>query len=83
MIAPVPGTEAPLADDPRSWPAVLTLQQAAEVLRIGRTTAYALARSGQFPVPALRVGIQWRVPRIGIEAFLAGPARVSDAEGAD
>jgi predicted site-specific integrase-resolvase len=35
---------------------------AAAILGIGRTTAHALARAGQFPVPVLRVGRRYRVP---------------------
>lgn len=34
---------------------------AAEVLGIGRSTAYELARRGEFPVPVLRVGHRLRV----------------------
>jgi hypothetical protein len=35
---------------------------AGAVLGIGRTTAYRLARTNQFPVPVLRVGNQYIVP---------------------
>lgn len=35
---------------------------AGAVLGIGRTTAYRLARTDQFPVPVLRVGNQYIVP---------------------
>lgn len=37
------------------------LLTAASVLRIGRTTAYHLARTGQFPVPVVRVGRRYLV----------------------
>ncbi|WP_306856062.1 helix-turn-helix domain-containing protein [Amycolatopsis roodepoortensis] len=35
---------------------------AASMLGIGRTTAYRLARKGDFPVPAIRAGRNYRVP---------------------
>jgi excisionase family DNA binding protein len=35
---------------------------AARMLGIGRTTAYKLARTGTFPVPAVRVGRSYRIP---------------------
>jgi hypothetical protein len=35
---------------------------AGSVLGIGRSTAYALARSGQFPVPVIRIGTRYVVP---------------------
>src|SRR2546423_2713114 len=47
---------------------------AGAVLGIGRTTAYRLARSGQFPVPVLKAGNRYLVPvahllaAVGIEA---------------
>jgi hypothetical protein len=46
---------------------------AGAVLGIGRTTAYRLAQSGQFPVPVLKIGDRYLVPvahllrAIGIE----------------
>lgn len=47
-------------------PAVVDLMTAAQALRIGRTTAYALARDGEFPCPVLRVGVEYRVPTAGL-----------------
>ncbi|QWF81059.1 helix-turn-helix domain-containing protein [Amycolatopsis sp. CA-230715] len=37
------------------------LMTAARILGIGRTTAYTLARTGTFPVPAVRVGRSYRI----------------------
>ncbi|MFF0094181.1 helix-turn-helix transcriptional regulator [Streptomyces canus] len=42
-------------DEVRTWPALVTLAQAARALGIGRTTAFTLAARGEFPVPVLRV----------------------------
>ena len=41
--------------------AFLRVEEAAKVLRIGRTLAYQMAASGELPV--IRVGKQLRVPR--------------------
>lgn len=38
------------------------LMTAARMLGIGRTTAYRLARTGTFPVPAVRGGHSYRIP---------------------
>lgn len=42
-------------------PAFLRVEEAAKVLRIGRTLAYSMAADGRLPV--IRVGKQLRVPR--------------------
>lgn len=50
-------------------PLVLTIEEAAEVLRIGRTAAYEAARRGELPV--VRIGHRTlRVPRHKLEALL-------------
>lgn len=59
-------------------PDFLTVEEAADVLRIGRTSAYQLTRlyldtDGQDGVPAARVGRQVRVPRCRLESMLGGP----------
>jgi predicted DNA-binding transcriptional regulator AlpA len=46
----------------RELPVVVDLPTAAQVLGIGRTVAYRLVRSGQWPTPVLRVGRLLRVP---------------------
>lgn len=38
------------------------LTTAARILGLGRTTAYKLARTGTFPVPAVRIGHSYRIP---------------------
>lgn len=52
-------------------PLLLTVAEAAEVLRIGRTTAYALAEEyeltqGRAGLPVVRLGRQFRVPRAAL-----------------
>jgi excisionase family DNA binding protein len=57
-------------------PDLLTVEEAARVLRIGRTSAHALARrylrsNGAVGLPVLRVGLQLRVPRRALEEWWA------------
>lgn len=51
-------------------PDLLTVEEAATVLRIGRSAAYAAARRGE--LPTIRVGRILRVPRHRLEAMLDG-----------
>lgn len=61
-----PVTNVMTMADVAALPAVVDLMTAARVLRIGRTTAYALARDNSFPCPVLRVGGEYRVPVVGL-----------------
>jgi predicted DNA-binding transcriptional regulator AlpA len=55
------------------WPAVLDVPQAARLLGIGRTLAYELIRTDQWPTPVLRIGRLIRIPsRPLIELISAG-----------
>ena len=57
-------------------PPVLTVDEARRVLRIGRRQLYqAIARHD---VPALKVGRSIRIPRSGLEAWLAASAEGRD-----
>jgi excisionase family DNA binding protein len=61
----------------RDLPEVLTIEEAAEVLRIGRTAAYGLARQwratgGQAGLPVVELGRTLRVPRSALEQLLTG-----------
>ncbi len=56
-------------------PEVLTVEEAAKVLRIGRGAAYALARQwqdsgGRQGLPVVRLGRSLRVPRAGLLRLL-------------
>lgn len=57
-------------DDIGSLPPVLDLPTAAQLLGIGRTAAYALARRGAFPAPVLRIGKLYRVPAASLLEIL-------------
>ena len=50
--------------------AVLTVEEAAGFLRIGRSAAYAAVRSGE--IPCVKIGKSLRVPRHALERML-GP----------
>ncbi|MFF3897927.1 helix-turn-helix transcriptional regulator [Streptomyces sp. NPDC001812] len=47
-------------------PAAVDLVTAGRALGLGRTTAYDLARRGEFPVPLLRLGAQYRCTRASL-----------------
>ena len=59
-------------------PDFLTLDEAAAVLRVGRSTAYREANEfersgGRTGIPVIRYGKQFRVPRCRLEEQLGGP----------
>ena len=59
----------------------LSLEEAAVALGISRSTAYAVARRGEFPIPVLSIGRKLRrVSRLQLERYLAGePMSSSEA----
>lgn len=60
----------------------LTVQEAAQELRIGPTKAWALIRSGE--IPSFKIGGHRRVLRADLESYLKNLARVTpQAETAD
>lgn len=63
-------------------PDFLTVEEAARVLRIGRTAAYEQTRrfeetGGQEGIPVIRVGRLMRVPRGALERWSGGPLSAS------
>lgn len=59
-------------------PDFLTVEEASRIARIGRTTAYEIAReyettAGASGLPVVRFGKQLRVPRCPLEDWLGGP----------
>ena len=63
-------TEMPAAE-------VLTIEEAASILRIGRNAAYALARQwrvtgGREGLPCIELGRTLRVPRAALQQLLDG-----------
>lgn len=55
--------------DYTNLPLILSVDQLAEVLRVGRNTAYDLVHSGQ--IRSVRVGRQIRIPRDALIDFLS------------
>lgn len=60
----------------QDYPLLLTVEEAAELLRIGRSLAYDLARryehsGGREGLPVIRVGARLRVPRWALIELLA------------
>jgi hypothetical protein len=67
-----------LADPLAGLPPVVDLMHAAGLLGLGRTTAYKLVRTGQWPTPVIRIGRLIKVPTAPLRDLLtpwapAGP----------
>lgn len=65
-------------------PEVLTIEEAADVLRISRNSAYALAKlwresGGQEGLPVIELGRNLRVPRVGLQRLLNAGASETTA----
>ena len=56
---------------------VLTVEEAARILRVGRSAAYEGVRSGA--IPCVRIGRSIRVPRVALERMLAAQADEGEA----
>jgi len=56
------------AAGPCQTPHVLTVEEAAHLLRIGRNSAYEAIRRGE--IPAIRIGHRLLVPRAALERLL-------------
>jgi excisionase family DNA binding protein len=69
MTTGLPASDGPHAD----WAHkdVLTLEEAAKVLRIGVSTAKNLAAQGQLPGVLAKLGSQWRVSAPLLREYLA------------
>lgn len=73
------GIASPLVSAPKPDPRLelLTVAEVATALGIGESTAYRLVgKSPNFP-KAVKVGGQWRIPRVQLERFVLG-----DTDGA-
>ena len=63
---------------PMSTPDLFTINEAATILRIGRTTAYEIARrdlatGGGEGLNVIQVGGQLRIPRVALERLTGDP----------
>lgn len=66
-------------------PLTLTVEEAAELLRIGKNSAYAAVADGS--LPSLRIGRVIRIPRDALAVVLSGGGQphavTADEEGAE
>ena len=51
---------------------LLSLEETALILGIGRSTIYRAVRDGKVPFPVHRIGGTWYVPKRALERFLDG-----------
>jgi hypothetical protein len=58
------------AKELKALPAAVDIVTAGRAFGMGRTKANELARSGEFPVPVLRLGASYRVRTADLLAFL-------------
>jgi excisionase family DNA binding protein len=58
-------------------PATMSLAEAARVLGIHRSTAWALYKRGELPVPVLRVGSSLRIVRAHVQQYLETGEKVT------
>jgi len=77
-MTPVSAMIEPTLSVSSTPPDFLTLDEAAAVLRVGRSTAYREANAfeasgGMTGIPVVRYGKQFRVPRCRLEEQLGGP----------
>jgi excisionase family DNA binding protein len=64
----------------KTEPLFLRISEAARLLAMSRSAAYAAIRSGQ--LPSVRVAGKWRIPRVALEQLLE-QAMMSTPEGAN
>ena len=62
-----------MAGEHNGEPLLLTVKEAAALMRIGRDTTYAMVASGH--IPSIRLGKQIRIPRAALIAHLENEAQ--------
>ena len=50
---------------------VVSVEEAADLLGIGRNAAYEAVREGRFPVRVIKVGVRYLIPRAELEELLS------------
>ena len=68
VVGSQPSTAA--TDPLASLPPVIDLIKAAELLGLGRTTAYKLLRRGEWPTPIIRIGRLIKIPTAPLRDLL-------------
>nr|BFD93996.1 hypothetical protein KitaXyl93_53560 [Kitasatospora sp. Xyl93] len=79
MTAPASGGMS--APELLALPVAIDLDTANRALRIGRSTGYALAKAGEYPVRVLRLGSAYRVVTSELLALLGVTGCGGAAEG--
>ena len=59
---------------------LLSVEETALVLGLGRSTLYRAVQAGEVPFPVHRIGGVWYVPRRSLERFLEGQADSTTSE---
>ena len=52
---------------------ILTVEEVADILYIGKNTVYSLLRSGD--LRAFRIGKPWRIPRFCLEEYIINKSK--------
>jgi len=68
-------------DELLALPVAFSLDVANRALGMGRTTGYALAKRGTYPVRVLRLGRQYRVTRYDLLRYLGLDSHGETGEG--
>lgn len=55
---------------------LLTLKEAGKILRVGYRVVYEMARKKQ--IPAIKVGRQYRIPKVAFEDWIAKKSEVKE-----
>lgn len=77
---PGPDRETNIVVPPAQLPSLLDVPEAAQILGIGRTLAYELVRTNQWPTPVIRVGRLIKIPPGPlIDLVLTGETRAAAA----
>jgi excisionase family DNA binding protein len=63
-------TRALTIEQVNSLPAAPALEPTCHAIGISRSKGYELLAAGEFPIPALRVGNQWRFRLTDLRAYL-------------
>ena len=50
------------------YPDILTIEEALEILDVGRNTLYTLLRSGD--LKAFKLGVKWKIPKFAVEDYV-------------
>lgn len=69
-LRPVRSPNGVVADELADLPPVIDLMHAAGLLGLGRTTAYKLVRTGEWPTPVIRIGRLIKVPTAPLRDLL-------------